>query len=486
MRPAPVLAVVALAGTVVAAALTGSSAAPYRPPSPVTAPVKHTTLVCPNLTGAAGTNVVTTAVVADVARALDPPSTSTGRVTTTVLKGKHNHAQPVHISPTGAIPGSSANDGARSITAVGSVAASLVADQVTLVSAGRFRSLTNARCVSPSADWWFAGADGRVGYDDDLYVANPTGTAADVSVSVWSAKGQLTPPRLASVPIPPRSSVYIPIATVTPDAATLALHVHATSGAVTAALMDQRLHGVTPLGSDWIPATAPPARSLVVPGYPAGSGTRTLVLANPGDDDATVNLRVVNGSGSFAPSGANQVVVPAGRTKTVDLSRAFAGLTGAATLQSDQPVVAQGLAVTTAAPKLSDLMWLAAIPPLTGPGAFADGHVPDSGSSALLLTAPDAAAEVRLTSLNGFHRTVTVPAGRSVALSTTGFNTVSTPVSGLVVTPVGSAPVYVTRTMQINGAHGALTTSEPVLSLPSAVELPVVTEDPRTAIRPAG
>jgi hypothetical protein len=486
MRPAPIIAVVALAGTVAAAQLTGSTASPHRPPSHVTAPVRHTTLVCPNLTGEPGTNVVTTAVIADVARALEPPSTSTGRVTTTVLKGAHSHPHVAALSPAGVIPGATANNGARAIAASGSIAATLVADQVTLVGAGRYRSLMNARCVPPSADWWFAGADGRVGYDDNLYVANPTDTAADVSVSVWSAKGQLTPPRLASVPIPPRSSVYIPVATVTPDAATLALHVHATSGAVTAALIDHRLQGVTPLGSDWIPATEAPARSLVVPGYPTGSGTRSLVIANPGDADATVNLKVVSGSGSFAPSGANQVVVPAGKTRIVDLSRAFAGSTGAATVQSDQPVVAQGLAVTTAAPKLSDLMWLAAIPPLTGPGAFADGHVPDGGGSALLLTAPQGAAQVRLTSLNGFHSTVTVPAGRSIALGTTGFNDVPIALSGLVVTPVGSAPVYVTRTMQLNGAHGALTTSEAVLSLPSAVELPVVTEDPRTAIRSAG
>ncbi len=486
MRPAPLIAVVALAGTVAAAQLTGSTAPPYQPPSHVTAPVKHTTLVCPNLTGASGTNVVTTATIADVAKALEPPSTSSGRVTTTLLKGPHSHPSVAHLAPAGTIPGATANNGARAITATGSVAATIVADQVTLVGAGRYRSMTNARCVPPSADWWFAGADGRVGYDDSLYIANPTNTAADVSVSVWSATGQLTPPRLASVPIPPRSSVYIPIATVTPDAATLALHVHATSGAVTAALIDHRVRGVTPLGSDWIPATRPPARSLVVPGYPAGSGTRSLVLANPGDADATVNLKVVSGSGSFAPSGANQVVVPAGKTRIVDLSRAFAGLTGAATVQSDQPVVAQGLAVTTATPKLSDLMWLAAIPPLTGPGAYADGHVPDGGSSALLLTAPQGAAEVRITSLNGFHRSVTVPAGRSVALGTTGFNAVPTAVSGLVVTPVGSAPVYVTRIMQLNGAHGALTTSEPVLSLPSAVQLPAVTEDQRTAIRPTG
>jgi hypothetical protein len=486
MRPAPLVAVVALAGAVTAAQLTGSTASPPRPAPVVTTPVTNTTLVCPHLAGAAGSVTQTAAVVADVGRALSPPSTSTGTVTTTTLRGPHSHHTPVRLAPSIRVDGDTATDGAVAVAATGSVAATMIADQVTEVSRGRLRSLISTRCNPPSADWWFAGADGRVGYSDRLFVANPTGTAADVSVSVWSPKGQLTPPRLAALPIPPRSSVVVSIPSVAPDDPTLALHVHATSGAVTADLLDQRVSGVDPAGSDWIPATQPPTKSLVVPGFPTGAGNRSLVLANPGSLDATVAIRIISTSGSFAPSGIHQQVVPAGKTRLVDLSRALAGATGAVSVQSDRPVVAQGLAITTATGGLPDLQWLAAVPPLSGPAGYADGREPDGGTTQLLLTAPAGAVTVRISRLGGVSRTVTVPAGHSIATDTTTMNGTNAATSGLVVTPMGSAPVYATRMMLFAGAHGALTTSEPVLSLPSAVRLPIVNEDQRTGLRSTG
>jgi hypothetical protein len=488
MRPAALLAALALGGTVAAAQLTGSTATkPPAPPS-VTAPVTDTTLVCPYLSGlAAGSTTVTTGVVADVARALSPPSTSTGSVKTTLLRGAKSQATAVRPAPGLKLTSGATTDGTLAVRATGSVAATVVADQVTLTSAGRFRALSSARCTSPSADWWFAGADGRVGYSDRLFLANPSATGAEVTVSVWSSKGQLTPPRLASLPIPARTSAVVTVPSVAPDAATLALHVHATSGAVTAAVFDQRIKGVDPAGSDWIPATQPPANRLVVPGFPAGAGPRSLVLADPGPLDATVGVRIVSTSGSFAPSAIGQIVVHPGQTRIVDLTKALAGATGAVMVQADQPVVAQGLAVTTAAGGSPDLQWEAATPALTGPGAFADGSEPDGGHTTLLVTAPGGAATIRIAGLGGQPaRTVNIAAGHSITTDITTLTGRNAAISGAVVTPIGSAPVYVTRVMSFTGAHGALRTSEPVLALPTPLRLPTVVEDQRTAVRPAG
>jgi hypothetical protein len=487
MRPAPLLAAVALAAAVTAAQLTGSTASPPPAPRTVTSPVTDTTLVCPDIAGSArGGTTVTTAVAADVAKALTPPSTSTGTVTTTFLKGAASHPVPAHLAPGIQVSSGPMSPSPLAVRATGSVAASVVADQVTLTSAGRFRALNSARCSPPSADWWFAGADGRVGYTDELMLANPSDTGATVTVSVWSAKGVLTPPRLASLPIAARSGLVVTIASVAPDAATLALHVHATSGAVTAAVHDTRVSGVSPAGSDWIPATLPPARTAVVPGFPAGPGARTLVLADPGSTDATVGIRIIGTSGSFAPSGVNQVVVHAGQTQTVDLTRALGAATGAVMVSSDHPVVAQGLAVTTAGRRgFPDLQWQAAMPALHGPAAFADGREPDNGSTTLLLSAPAGAASVRITTLHGISKTVSVAAGHSTSTLLTTLGRTAA-FSGATVTPVGSAPVYVTRELSFAGAHGPLTTSEPVLALPTPLPLPVVTADQRVALRSAG
>jgi hypothetical protein len=487
MRPAPLLAAVALAAAVTVAQLTGSTATTPPAPRTVTSPVTDTTLVCPDLTGSApGGTTVTTGVVADVAKALDPPSASTGTVTTTILRGPASRPAPARLAPGFQLSSGPTTAGPLAVQATGSVAATVVADQVTLTAAGRFRALASARCAPPSADWWFAGADGRVGYTDSLLLANPSATGANVTVSVWSSKGELTPPRLASLPIAARSSLVVSIPSVAPDAATLALHVHATSGAVTAAVHDTRVSGVNPAGSDWIPATLPPVRSAVVPGFPTGPGPRTLVLADPGGADATVGIRIIGTSGSFAPSGINQVVVHAGQTQTVDLTKALGAATGAVMVTSDQPVVAQGLAVTTAtaAGDFPDLQWQAATPPLTGPAAFADGREPDGGPTELLLSAPAGAATVRITTLHGSSKTVAVAAGHSTStvLASVGRTAAF---SGATVTPIGSAPVYVTRELSFAGAHGPLTTSEPVLALPTPLPLPIVTEDPRVGLRRA-
>ena len=360
----------------------------------------------------------------------------------------------------------------------------MAADQVTLVSRGSDRALLDSRCSPPGVDWWFAGADGRVGFTDTLLIANPASTAAEVSVTVLSSKGALSPPHLQAVRVPASGRLALSMASVAPDVAVLAVHVQATSGAVTAAMIDRRTRGITPLGSDFLPSTAAPARSLVVPGFLGGAGTRQLVLADPGSVDATVNLRLVTASGAFVPAGSGQIIVRAGHTVTVDVTKPFSGSTGAVTLTSDQPVVAQGLSVVPSAGKLSDLQWQAAIPPLRAAGAVADGTEPDGGHCLLLLTAPGAAATVSLRSTSGASRTIAVAAGHSAEVDVTATVGGSARVpASFVVTPASGGPVYITRALTFGGAHGALVTSEPVLALPSPIRLPQVRLDPRLAVR---
>src|SRR5581483_1985291 len=149
----------------------------------------------------------------------------------------------------------------------------------------------------------------------------------------------------------------IPIASVAPDDASVAVHVHATSGSVTAAILDLRTAALQSLGGDFIPATLPPGRQAVVAGYPPGSGGRYVIIANPGSVDATVGLKVTNKSGTFTPTGINQVVVRAGHTSAIAISKALNGSSGALSLSSDQPIVANGVSVTTDPGQRPDLMW---------------------------------------------------------------------------------------------------------------------------------
>jgi hypothetical protein len=481
---APVVAVVALAGLVAAADLTGatamrSSGTPAAPPS--VAAVTSTSLVCPNLTGVPR-GASTTVSIADLAGALTPPSRSTGGVTVRALNGAAAKPSPLSPTPVARVRSRPGHYQALAVSATGSVAASLAADQVTEIPQGRQRALSDARCETPGVDWWFAGADGRVGFTDTLFLANPSGTPARVAVSLLSSKGPLSPAHLDSLDVPAYSRVTEPIAAIAPDAATLALHVHATSGAVTAALGDVRTTALKPAGSDYLPATAAPARSQTVPGFLPGAGSRTVVIADPGGNDATVSLRLVTASGSFVPSGTSQVVVRSGRTAAVDLTRPMSGSTGAVLLSSDRPIIAEGRSVQPAAGKLPDLQWQPAQPPLRGPAAVAGTGEPDGGSCLLLLSAPSGAAQVVVRTPAGRGRTVSVPAGHSTGVDLTSTVGAGAGAAPFVVSTSGG-PVYATRVLRFGGTHGALVAAEPVTALPASIVLPPVREDPRVAIR---
>jgi hypothetical protein len=373
---------------------------------------------------------------------------------------------------------------AVAVTSTGSIAANLVADEINESAVGRYRGLGGGNCLAPATDWWFAGGNGELGFTDRLILANAAATDADVGVTVWTPSGMVLPPRFAAVRVPAESRVSIGLLAVAPNISTLALHVHAESGAVTAAVVDRRTSGLDSDGGDLVPATLPPAKHQVVAGLPAGTGTRTLVLANPGTDDASVAVKVVTAQGEFTPSSVKPIDVGPGRTATVDISKAFGTQGGAVTLDSDHPVLAE--ARTIIAPsgrKLRpDLSWAPATQPLSDPAGVAIGREPDGGVCVLILSAPAGAASVRIATPSGGSRVITVAAGHSVSVDITDTVRAKSGDWPFLVTPTGSAPVYGARQLYFSGAHGALVTTEPLLGLPQPIPLPPVRSDPRIAV----
>jgi hypothetical protein len=128
-------------------------------------------------------------------------------------------------------------------------------------------------------------------------------------------------------------------------------------------------------------------------------------------------------------------------------------------------------------------MWVAATAPLSGPAPVADGREPDGGRTLLYLSAPQGAAQLRVSTPSGHGQTVSVPAGHSVAVDVTKTVRATSGSWPFVVTPVGGAPVYGVRVLQFVGAHGGLLTGEPLVGLPQPLLLPPVREDPTVALR---
>jgi hypothetical protein len=262
------------------------------------------------------------------------------------------------------------------------------------------------------------------------------------------------------------------------------MHVHAESGAVTAAVVDRRTFGLSSDGGDLVPATLPPTRRQVVAGLPAGTGTRSLVLANPGIADASVGIKVVSSDGEFTPSSIKPIDVGPGRTATVDLSKAFDSQNGAVLVDSDHPVLAEARTIIdpTGIKLRPDLSWSPATEPLSGPTGVAIGREPDGGVCVLILTAPEGPASVRVTTPSGGERLITVDARHTVSVDITDTVRAKSGEWPFLVTPVGQAPVYGARQLYFSGAHGALLTTEPLLGLPQPIPLPPVRTDPRIAV----
>jgi hypothetical protein len=74
---------------------------------------------------------------------------------------------------------------------------------------------------------------------------------------------------------------------------------------------------------DWL-AAQEPGDDLLLLGLPTGTGTRALMLANDGDDEARAVVRVVTEDSAFRPQGLEDVRVPPGSVTRVPLTAILA------------------------------------------------------------------------------------------------------------------------------------------------------------------
>ncbi|HET7310590.1 MAG TPA: DUF5719 family protein [Mycobacteriales bacterium] len=477
-----------VAGVTAVAALVGAGAA-TRPstagagtsPSVATRPVGRVQLVCPGLHGSSPAPAQISVV--DAGRLLDPSGAPAVRVTMSPLAVGDAAAGPV--TALSAAPAVTTTFAAALpttvVTAEGPGAGNVAAAQHQLVPTGTARGLISAPCLPAVTDSWITGADGRVGHNDALVLANPGSTDAEVTATAWSVNGPVDLPGLESLSVPSGHAVSLSVANYAPDAGLVSLHIHADAGRVAAEVGDNQVAGLSPAGTDWLPPTLPPSTHLVVSGYSAGPGPRLLVVTNPGHDDATVKLRLLTADRAFVPSDHPDVVVPPGRSALVDLSTSLGGAAAAAELTSDRPVVAAGMSQLTSPGGLPDVAWHPATGALTGPAVLAENAPALGAGGQLALTAVGGPATVRLVGTSGGSRTVQIAADRAVGVDLRAV--LGAGGSGPVVIVPVSGEVWASRSITANGAHGPLLTAIVPSALPAPLRLPDVVEDPRVALR---
>ncbi|WP_037910307.1 DUF5719 family protein [Actinacidiphila yeochonensis] len=429
---------ISLAGAVVAlAVLTGiaSAAGGSSDPAPSAGtaarlPVQHTTLLCPepspselpSTTYTSFTPQGTDTADSGAGSGTGSDAAASGAATLVPATDKPRALKPLKapgkpVTYTNNKPGAPALIGA----ADGSLAPGWTVQQTTVVDDGPSRGLLATSCTEPDTEFWFPGASTADGRQDYVHLVNPDDTPAVVDVELYGADGALKTPAGDGITVPGKSSKPVLLSTLTASkAADVTVHVVARSGRVGAAVQAT----ATGKGSDWLPAAAPPAGSLVMPGIPADATDVRLTTFATGSDDADLTLKLATSGGSIVPAGHETLHVKSGMTMSVDLGDITKGeagslLLGSSTTHAPVPVVA-ALLVTRGKGASQDLAFIPATSPVGARATVADNR---AKGSTLGLTAVGSSAQVRITSSAGSGggtaatRTVTVKAGATLSIA---------------------------------------------------------------------
>lgn len=220
-------------------------------------------------------------------------------------------------------------------------------------------------CEPPVPERWFTGVGASAEHSSTLTLVNPDKGPAVADVMVWDGTGPVDVPSLRGVRVPGSSSTSFDLSDVAPNRDALALQVTVSRGRLASSVVDvlDPVGRVTPV-REWLPGQAAPAETSYVAGVGTTPADRTLTLANPGDSEVRVALKLVSGESEFAPSGVGEITLAPASVSEVDLSRVLRGRTAegvqALRLEATGPVtatlrtqVAGDLALSAAGPTVA-------------------------------------------------------------------------------------------------------------------------------------
>ena len=334
--------------------------------------------------------------------------------------------------------------------------------------------LPTAACSSPGTDFWFAGPGQRTVARIQVYLMNASSQTADVNVDIFTDAGPLQDTTDNGITVPPHGMIVQSLAPVLRNSRSLALHVRTSVGQVAAAVQESTGAGE----GAWLPPAQAPATHLVIPGLPSAAGSRELYLSVPGVKDANVQVSAVTSRGTYEPTGAGGIDIPGGSAAEISLP-SLAGIPAAIKLTASAPVAAT--IMIPGGTNGSPGSFTAAAPAIEEQGVIADNVTGPGRASALILSAPHAAARVSVAQISSagparHTQTVKVSSGKSVVLALkavpgaprgTQFAVVISPLAG-------SGPVYAGRVISASGTGGALQALLPVASSLVTVPLPLV------------
>lgn len=319
VSPTAVLAVLLPVLTVGALFLVQPHELAPREAAPEQAPPSRVDLVCPS--GPAGSELLLAAA---------------GRASGDVGSSSPGDTDPARIALVADAVETLARPEATFVRGEGEIAAELIG-----LRTGA-DDLAATECVVPRPEYWLTGIGAGADHATSLELSNPDEGPAVADITVWGRTGRLDVPALRGVTVPGGESQVLDLAELLPRRSELAIHVVVSRGRMAASAWDE----IPPLGSrpaagGWLPPVAEPATEQLILGLVGGDGTDTLVLSNPGADEARVELRIVTGNASFVPEGQQEFRVSPASVETITLTE---------TLRSQIQDGALGLQVRATAP----------------------------------------------------------------------------------------------------------------------------------------
>ncbi|MFJ3883424.1 DUF5719 family protein [Streptomyces sp. NPDC090077] len=377
--------------------------------------------------------------------------------------------------------------------AEGDLAPGWTAQQTTKVSVGQARGLSGLACTAPGTDFWFPGVSTAKGRQDYVHLTNPDDTVAEVAVTLHGPDGLLKDKPGTADPVfevAPRSTAKVSLSQLAPDSrlADATAHVTARSGRVGASTHVAE----DGTGTDWLPASAGPADTLVLPGIPADATSVRLVAFAPGEDDADLTVKLSGPTGPFSPAGKERLHLKGGMTAALDLGDVTRGEAGSLLLapadpEKAVPVVA-ALHVVRGTGAKQELGFVPASTPVGERATVADNRDGDQ-ATVLTLTASGTDAKVRVTASpgtgggQGAATEITVKAGTTRAVSPPPAPSGGKGPYALTVETLSGGPVHAARTLTLPHDGIPMFTVQAFADDRSTVAVPKAVEDPSILLR---
>ena len=197
--------------------------------------------------------------------------------------------------------------------------------------------------------------------DTDLVITNPDSSEAVVDLSLYGADGEIVALGARGIAVGPYSSRTVALSVLVERAGPVGVSFHASRGRATVTARTTTADGVLAAATAFAPST-----SQRIAGVAMGATTASLLLSNPGNERAEVDVVADGATMAYQPEGGAAISVPPYSTVAVDLAPSLSGEPTGLRVTSDVDV-AVGLSTGTG----TDLAFTSPVPSSAQLGAYA-------------------------------------------------------------------------------------------------------------------